>query len=258
MAVCLNLTVTYKTVIDCRFASVQTTTEDLHSVISYFFQNLQRTHCRMAVIKLIILSAAVVFITFKGAYAQTQCLPMLGLLSEVKLEANLEYDICMNASIVLTDEAVDAIEMLFLSGQTIPSSCNASLFEDVDCKQKGMGKGTKGKKGKGTKGTKGTKGNKGTKTVLKFDVLIDCGSDPCIEITGDGRMQLKSLSDALSDIFRMNPFKKPKFERNVSLLSGVQFKAKVKFRRNVRAFCNGMRVRDPKGRRFELCGEFSQ
>ena len=215
----------------------------------------------MTVIKLIILSTAVVFMTtFKGAYAQTQCLPMLGLLSEVKLEANLEYDICMNTSIVLTDEAADAIGMLFLPGQTIPSSCNASLFEDVDCKQKGMGKGTKGKGTKGTKGkgTKGTKGNKGTKTELKFDVLIDCGSDPCIEITGDGRMQLKSLSDALSDIFRMNPFRKPKFEKTVTLLSGVQFKSKVKFRRNVRAFCDGMRVRDPKGRRFELCGKFSQ
>lgn len=200
----------------------------------------------------------------------TRCLPELGYITDVRLSLSSNgpggASICSNT----TGLASSAINRLFVSGITLPSSCTAELFGDIDCSQssrgtpKGKGPRTGGtknrtgtKSGK-TKGTKGTKGKKGKKKRTKrrtksrnrarngqarFDVLVKCNPNPCILeglVDEETEAKLQKIIGDLANLFT-NDFRRSRTSTGKNLLSndGMSFSARVGNFRKITSFCSG-------------------
>lgn len=186
--------------------------------------------------------------------AQTQCLPHLRAVYDVKAYFNLtsNFSIC-NLTTAGQERLARAITVrLFNSSTDLPSTCSASLHEDgVKCK------GEKAKTKAKTKKTKSRdkKNKKGKGDKLEFDVSITCsdiGSDPCL-------LTNASLSTIERD-FRslLEPFQPPSMQ--TLTLNGNSTNVSIKRGRRVKVerFCqvaSTLEDKTKKGRKPKICSE---
>ena len=198
-------------------------------------------------------------LSFGAGHSITLCLPELGYINEVQLSLNGDYaygnTMCDNS----TGLAQDAISMLLVPGSTIPSTCNAELFGEVDCingkgkddtgnkKKKKKGKRSKEKSGSNKKGKKSKeksgskkKGRKRNDGQVRFDVLVKCNTDPCIEeglVEEETESKLNQMISDLTNIFKDY---RRSHKAVISMSNGgPQFSSKVNSFRKLTSFCSG-------------------
>ena len=103
--------------------------------------------------------------------AQQQCLPLLGVVAEVRLRGSISDDPCENITID-SQLVTDVISALFIPGANIPSESLVMAFGDLMCNEQGRS---------GSRGNTKSSGRSGTARLdISFNVVINQTSDPCI------------------------------------------------------------------------------
>ena len=197
--------------------------------------------------------------------AQQQCLPLVGVVSEVRLRGSISDDPCENITID-SQLVTDAISALFIPGINIPSESLVMAFGDFMCNEQGRTgsrgntRNTKCRGNTKSRGRPGSRGRSGTaeRLDISFNVVINQTSDPCIfNVSDETTLEiLQNQRYALEELFSPREFRRPRFPRTthtiiiaVPLLGSevdVEFRVSVRGR-NVGAFCNGTQVSLPRG-----------
>ena len=168
---------------------------------------------------------------FSVGLAQTQCLPQVRLISDVRITAEAVDEICNATTSELNELAASIVSELYVPGSNIPTGCTGMLLGDAYCKE------TKGK----SKSKSNTKDDR-----LEFDVAINCteiGSSPCNAIASRPNTSARDVERMFRDLFRESRFRRPNFSRSLSI-DDMTVSVRARNKRKPQVFCQDSSTND--------------